>query len=80
MLYHHDCPECQEAIRKYQKLARRLKSDPTTLSVALVDVPPYGQASTLTLLPDTPCAIGRLSNEKDWFVATPVLLRLLFAE
>ncbi|MBN1908521.1 MAG: hypothetical protein JW818_02170 [Pirellulales bacterium] len=71
VLYHHDCSECRKAIPKYKKLIRRSAADPTAARVALVEVPPYGDASSWGLSGDCPCVLGRLSEEKEWFVETP---------
>jgi hypothetical protein len=38
------------------------------LQIALIELPPYGQAATGQ---NTPCRLGRLANTKDWFVTTP---------
>ena len=67
LLYHHDCPKCQEALPRYERLARH--SDGR--QVALIEVPPYGERS----IPSNPVGKsihGRLSDAREWFVQTPV--------
>jgi hypothetical protein len=61
LLYHHGCPKCELAKRRYAHLAA------TSLDrgIAMIEVPPYGE-SRVSLLHH-----GRLSAEKKWFVATP---------
>lgn len=76
VLYHHDCPECQKAMPKYEDMARRMAQDPTAPRVALIEVPPYGNANSLKLSSEAPCTYGGLSDEKEWFVETPVGLVL----
>ncbi len=75
VLYHHDCPECRESIRKYEKLARRWAADPTAPRVAMIEVPPYGtlrfgEASTVC------SGHARLANTHDWFCPTPTTCKL----
>lgn len=65
LLYHHDCPKCQEAIAE---LTRNKQSVP----LVCVEVPPYGSNGK--------SAVGytaaRLRADRDWFVATPATLRI----
>ena len=75
VLYHHDCPKCQEALPKYEQLASRHASKPDPVRIALVEVPPYGR------MPGhehgtTPTACGRLSSKREWFVQAPVEITL----
>ncbi len=66
VLYRHDCHDCQEAVPLYEKLARVKR-------VALVEVPPFAvEAETK----GTACAVGRLAADREWFVQTPVEIRL----
>lgn len=69
LLHRHDCPECQAAIRRYERLA----SESSDQRVALVEVPPYGEADDTT----PSCRIARLSDERTWFVTTPVEIQLV---
>jgi len=73
LLYHHDCPDCSEAIRKYEQMARDLAGNGDFLRIALIEMPPYGPP----LAPaDSACTIGRLANAKEWFVTTPAVALL----
>jgi len=76
VLYHHDCPECRASIPKYEKLARRTTADPTEPRVAMIEVPPYSVRDSLKLSPDVPYSLGRLNNQIEWFVETPVALQI----
>jgi hypothetical protein len=66
LLHRHDCPACQEALPRYEQLAS------TGEKVALIDVPPYGKFG----LRERACRYGRLKDDRDWFVQTPVEIRL----
>jgi hypothetical protein len=77
LLYHHDCPKCRETIPQYEKLALESAADSTAPRVALVEVPPYGDAKSLTLPAHVPYALGRLNDEKEWFVETPATIGLI---
>jgi hypothetical protein len=67
MLIHRtDCPACQEALPRYQQLA--LKGE----HVALIEVPPYSHSPPM----ETTCYYGRLKDDRDWFVQTPVEVQL----
>jgi hypothetical protein len=67
VLYHHDCPKCQEAFPRYESAA----SNSTGIRVALIAVPPYGDGGSFPVPPDSPCRLGVLRPAKRWFVTTP---------
>ena len=66
LLYHHGCPDCDEAIPKYEQMARDLTGNEDFLQIALIEVPPYN-----TVPFKTNCHLGRLAEIKEWFVTTP---------
>jgi hypothetical protein len=66
LLHRHDCPDCQEAVPRYEKLAQ-------LQPVALIEVPPYGDFHAST---NDAARHGRLKSDREWFVQTPVELRL----
>jgi hypothetical protein len=66
VLYRHDCPDCLEILPHYQQLALMNQR------IALVEVPPYGDLTSA----ENGCHRCRLKNDRDWFVQTPVELRL----
>lgn len=71
LLYHYDCSKCREVLPRYEQLAANQLSDDST--IALVEVPPYSSklhSSTDKLLH------GKLADTKDWFVSTPIEIRL----
>ena len=68
VLYHHDCPKCAEAMPEYQRMGEELRDTGQATRVALIEVPPHG-----TLAPVATAALwhGKLSDRKEWLVATP---------
>jgi hypothetical protein len=66
LLHRHDCPDCLEAVPRYEELALR------GTRVALVEVPPYGDG----LATQPACYYGRLTDEREWFLQTPVEIQL----
>jgi len=73
LLYHYDCPDCTEAIPKYEQMARDLAGNEDFLRIALIEMPPHGPRLAA---PDSPCTLGRLANTKEWFVTTPTVALL----
>jgi len=64
VLFHHDCPECQEALPQYEQLAQ----EGGRKRIAVVEVPPYGKKANHTVA----SVYGRLSDKREWFVQAPV--------
>ena len=73
LLYHYDCPDCTEAIPKYEQMARDLAGNGDFLRIALIEMPPYGPPVVAS---GSPCTLGRLANTKEWFVTTPAVALL----
>jgi len=69
LLHRHDCPDCQAAVPQYEELA----THDLGRRVALVEVPPYDES-----VAGGPSAShrARLSNDREWFVQTPVEIQL----
>lgn len=68
LLYHHDCPKCQEALSTLQHLARLQQ-------IAVVQMPPYGVGNGDGCKSKWP-AIGRLGVVREWFAETPILVSI----
>jgi hypothetical protein len=66
LLHRDDCPDCHEAVPKYEQLAS------SGVRVALVEVPPFGEFHPAS----GACHYCRLSDEREWFVQTPVEIKL----
>ena len=77
VLYHHDCPHCQERIPQFEQEARERAERMNIAKTAMVELPPYAPPGRSLLPAGTPCVPGRASDERDWFVATPTLLALI---
>lgn len=69
LLHRHDCPHCEEAVPIYEDLAKKAGDR----QVALVEVPPF-DVETTTI--ESQCKLGRLNNDREWFVQTPVEIQL----
>jgi len=66
LLHRHDCPVCQEQVPQYEQRASAGER------VALIEVPPYEDFEP----PGEAAKYGRLKEDHEWFVQTPVELRL----
>ena len=76
VLYHHDCPKCQEILSVCERLAQRASSDSAALPMALIEVPPYASGGDDLTWLGSHGMLGRLNNERDWFVETPSVMVL----
>jgi hypothetical protein len=68
LVHRFDCPACQEAVPQYEKFARQA----TTEQIAFIEVPPYGETNR-----HADGSHARLSDDRKWFVHTPVEIQLL---
>lgn len=73
VFYHHDCPKCRQALRRYQRLAEQLQRRGDGTKIAWIEVPPYGPEDGLSA---GLCRRGRLSERKEWIMATPAEVRM----
>lgn len=73
LLYHHDCPKCQEALPHYEQLALNRAASNEPARVLLVQTPPYAHEESHR---PSPATHARLSDDREWFVQTPVEIRL----
>lgn len=67
VLHRHDCPACEEAVPRYEQLAA------TGQRIALIEIPPFGYSRTSG---SSTCRYSRLTNDREWFVQTPVEIRI----
>jgi hypothetical protein len=72
VLYHHDCPKCQEALPEYERLAREAGSSRAD-GILAVEVPPFGSEERVG---GTALKQARLSEAREWFVQAPVEISL----
>jgi hypothetical protein len=66
LLHRHDCPICHQEVPKYEQRADAGEH------IALIEVPPYGNSERH----GNRCLHGRLRETHEWFVQTPVEVRL----
>jgi hypothetical protein len=76
LFYHHDCPACREQIPRHLEAARRQAGEPGSPQFALIEVPPYGDGREVAADPGVEVVRGRLTDAKEWFVTTPLTVRL----
>ena len=76
LMYHYDCPNCAEAIPKYEEMNKSVKGNENILNFAFVEMPPYGNEKQQLVNPDKGVASGKLSEAKKWYVQTPVVVVL----
>ena len=70
LITRHNCVKCQEAIPKYEELAVHSSYS----QIAVISVPPHDRSEDALL---AHCRAGRLRDNREWFVETPVEIRLL---
>lgn len=75
LFYRKGCPACAEAVAAYEALAREWVEAPSHPRVALIECPPFLQASAIAAHSDG-WITGRLRDAYDWHVTTPVALLL----
>ncbi len=76
-LYRRDCPHCREAIQRLKALGRGLPAEPGGPQVALIEMPRYDSAGDSSPFRIDGCAYGRLGATKEWFMETPVEMRIV---
>jgi len=75
VLFHHDCPECQEALPRYEELAYQFAQSGDGTRIATIEVPPYGEGSSRANHARM-SFYGRLNEKREWFVQAPVEIRI----
>jgi hypothetical protein len=73
VFYRGTCRRCILEVPKYEQQSREESRTLGRSHIAFVEVPPHG--SNLVSA-NSPSAVGRLSDEKEWLVATPLVIRL----
>ncbi len=68
LIYHHDCPNCERVRPQYEALSRRGNAQ-----VLLIECPPFGRHGPGDF---TGSRHAWLTEENEWFVQTPVEIRL----
>lgn len=65
IFYQHDCPECKPYLLK-------MHFDPSHSHVAVIEIPPYGRGGMEKMLQARGAVLGRLGEERYWFIETPL--------
>jgi len=76
LMYHYDCPDCAQAIPKYEEMYKSLKGNENAINFAFIEMPPYGNEKQQLVSPDSEIVRGRLSEAKKWYAQTPVVVVL----
>jgi hypothetical protein len=71
VLYRGDCPTCQKLVPQIDQLTQA-----GSVSVALIEMPPYQTEALKLDSPQAAWVAGRLSDRKEWFATTPVVILL----
>jgi hypothetical protein len=58
-------------------LKKNRNDEAFALRLALVEIPPYGDSRDGPHLPGPMCISGRLSDMKQWFLKTPLQVKLI---
>ena len=73
LLYHHGCPRCEEALRRYERLSSDLEERNDSARVALIEMPPCKKIPIDT---EDSAWSRRFADTQDWFAATPAEIEL----
>jgi thiol-disulfide isomerase/thioredoxin len=73
MLFHYDCPDCEEAMPAFEQIAENFVGNEATLQLALIEVPPYGYNAEAR---ESVCHLARMDDAKKWMIVTPAVLLL----
>ena len=69
LMYHYDCPKCQEVVAAYEREAETHAA--SARRIALVEIPPWTPTRVMV---GGACRHGRLDRSHDWFVEAPLHL------
>lgn len=72
LLYHRDCPKCQQVIQDLPRSTGEFSTD----QIALIEMPPYDDSSVMLDHAKRILRFGKLDNERGWFATTPALMVL----
>lgn len=70
ILYHHDCPYCQEQLPKCTETAKKAGAQ----RIAFVEMSPYAPAGKGIAPTGPQCIHGKLSSIREWVVQTPAVV------
>jgi hypothetical protein len=78
VMYRHNCPHCKEELPQFTKNSRRFGRQRGIADdrVVMIELPPYAPEGKSLVPDDWTCQRARLSEDRDWFVETPVAVSL----
>ena len=76
--YRHNCDDCHEAMPRYLEFARQFGQTEGFLRVAFIAIPAVDDEPIEDELvePDPAWLLGKLDDDEEWFVSTPVIVLL----
>lgn len=76
LMYHHDCPICEEVVPNYSKLCQKMTSEGNDeFKITFLAIPPYGENGPVPQ--DNTCLTGKLTDQQDWQIMSPYVIGLL---
>lgn len=76
LLFHHDCPDCQDVIPVYASLSCEFSNEGKSRQIALIEIPPFDNLNEIGHTKISSCVKARMSESREWFVEAPVEIRL----
>lgn len=76
LFYHNDCPNCIEAMPIYSEFNDIISLSEQKITFAFIQLPPYDMEVESPVPAGTNCLLGKLSKERKWLTATPLLVVL----
>jgi len=68
VFFHHDCTACTKSLPQLKARARKGER------IAFVEIPPFARKGEEVIDPDASWALGKLSDDREWFF--PMLTRV----
>lgn len=73
LLIRNECHVCHDVIRELQHV---FSVQPVEPQIALIGIDQHEVDSYVARLPEMDCLLGHLPHDREWFVTTPLRLRL----
>jgi hypothetical protein len=78
LLVHSDCPKCREVLSRFDQMAKDRQCPDISARVMVIDLVPFNISNLFSIAqPVTSCQRGRLTQQKEWFAKTPVLIKII---
>ena len=74
LFYHYDCPDCREAIPRYEQMNSELAGNEDAIRIAFIETPPYGPEDESPIPAETRSLTGRLDASEKWYFTTPLVV------